>query len=125
MTSYSRRHIINRSVIGVAASAVALRRFIQPASAQYAVNASDALMESTADAPWQPAKVIDTNAMDWEAGRLWDRKVVYWNPDSGSHIMLLYIPPGWEGAPNHYHYFHEWAYILQGDITNNEYIRVC
>ena len=108
--------------MGIATGAVVAGGLIRPVAAQYAVKAGDAQTLTRADAPWVPAKVIDINAMEWEPGRAWDRKVVYWNPDSGSHIMLLYVPPGWDGAPNHYHLFHEWVYVLEGDLTNNDYV---
>ena len=122
MALNSRRQFIRNSVLGLATSVVATKALIQPAAAQYAVKAGDALTLSTAEPPWAPAKIIDTSAMQWEPGRAWDRKVLYWNPESGSHLMLLYVPPGWKGAPNHYHLFHEWAYSLEGDLTNNEYM---
>ena len=35
-------------------------------------------------------------------------------------MRILYVPPGAEGALVHYHEFHEWAYNIQGDFTNNE-----
>ena len=35
----------------------------------------------------------------------------------GRALRILYVPPGAEGAKVHYH---EWAYNLAGDFTNNE-----
>lgn len=50
----------------------------------------------------------------------WGTKNLYQAPNDGGHLRLLYVPPGAEGAYNHYHEFHEWAYNIAGDFTNNE-----
>jgi hypothetical protein len=49
----------------------------------------------------------------------WGSKVLFQGPQGGA-LRMLYVPPGAEGAPVHYHTFHEWAYNIQGDFTNNE-----
>jgi hypothetical protein len=49
----------------------------------------------------------------------WGTKVLFARPD-GAALELLHIPPGAEGAPVHYHEFHEWVYLVDGDFTNNE-----
>jgi hypothetical protein len=50
----------------------------------------------------------------------WGDKTLFQNEKSGGHLQILYIPPGAKGALNHYHDFHEWAWIMYGDFTNNE-----
>jgi len=49
----------------------------------------------------------------------WGTKTLYSGPD-GEQLRILYVPPGAEGAKVHYHEFHEWAYNIAGDFTNNE-----
>ena len=79
---------------------------------------------SSAAAPYRPIKVLDTDAMPIEYTRgsraSWGVKTLFENPDSGGHLTIISIPPGAEGALNHYHEFHEWAWIMFGDFTNNE-----
>lgn len=79
---------------------------------------------STADAPYQSVKVIDTDAMPVAYTRgnraSWGVRTLFNNPESGGHLQIIDIPPGAEGALNHYHEFHEWAWIMFGDFTNNE-----
>ncbi len=121
MTDLSRR-----SFMGMGATALAVSTTLGQSAAAQGLPANvltDVPVESlsTADAPFMPTKVIQTDRMDWEPGRAWQRKMLYRSETSGSHIMLLYVPPGWDGGPNHYHLFHEWAYILSGDLTNSDY----
>jgi hypothetical protein len=79
---------------------------------------------SSASAPYRPVKVLDTDAMPIEYTRgsraSWGVKTLFENPESGGHLTIISIPPGAEGALNHYHEFHEWAWIMFGDFTNNE-----
>ncbi len=49
----------------------------------------------------------------------WGTKTLFQGPQGGT-LRMLYVPPGAEGALVHYHTFHEWAYNIQGDFTNNE-----
>jgi hypothetical protein len=49
----------------------------------------------------------------------WGTKTLYGGPE-GERLRILYVPPGAEGAKLHYHEFHEWAYNIAGDFTNNE-----
>ena len=76
---------------------------------------------SAVDAPWTAARVIHTDNMAWEHDMTWQRKLLYNNEVSGSHLMLLYVPPGWKGGILHYHLFHEWVYVMSGDLTNHDY----
>ncbi len=49
----------------------------------------------------------------------WETKVLFARP-GGASLELLRIPPGAPGAALHYHEFHEWVYLVEGDFTNNE-----
>jgi hypothetical protein len=78
---------------------------------------------STAKSGWVPVRVLDTEKMPIISGRGptgWGRKVLFENKQTGDHLTILYVGPGAEGAPVHYHTFHEWAYNIKGDFTNNE-----
>ena len=77
---------------------------------------------SKARGEYQPIRIVDSESMPVEKpSRVtgWGIKTLYKNPDGGQ-LRILYIPPGAEGATVHYHEFHEWAYMMAGDFTNNE-----
>src|SRR5690348_16913768 len=77
---------------------------------------------SAARAPHTALRILDTLSMPVEAPAAatgWGTKTLYSGP-AGEHLRILYVPPGAEGAKVHYHEFHEWAYNLAGDFTNNE-----
>lgn len=75
----------------------------------------------SAQAPYSAVRVIDVLNMPIEApgGNGWGSRTLYAGP-AGEHLRILYVPPGAEGAKVHYHEFHEWAYNIAGDFTNNE-----
>jgi hypothetical protein len=74
-----------------------------------------------AQAPFVAVRVLDTLSMPIEAPGAdgWGTKTLFAGP-AGEHLRILYVPPGAEGAKVHYHLFHEWAYNIAGDFTNNE-----
>jgi len=74
-----------------------------------------------AQAPFAPVRVLDTLNMPIEAAGWtgWGTKTLFTGP-AGEALRILYVPPGAEGAKVHYHEFHEWAYNIAGDFTNNE-----
>jgi hypothetical protein len=77
---------------------------------------------SSATAPHVPTRIINTVTMPIQRGSSstgWGIQMLYENPEGGG-LRLLYVPPGAEGAKVHYHDFHEWAYNVDGDFTNNE-----
>jgi hypothetical protein len=77
---------------------------------------------STATAPYTAARVIDVESMPINAPRAvsgWGTRTLFHSPEGGE-LRILYVPPGAEGAYVHYHEFHEWAYNIAGDFTNNE-----
>lgn len=78
---------------------------------------------STATAPHAAIRVIDVEKMPIAAPRAgsgWGTRTLFQAPNDGGALRILYVPPGAEGAYVHYHEFHEWAYNIQGDFTNNE-----
>jgi hypothetical protein len=74
-----------------------------------------------ARAPFTRVRVLDTLNMPVEAAGWtgWGTKTLY-SGAAGEQLRILFIPPGAEGAKLHYHEFHEWAYNIAGDFTNNE-----
>ncbi len=125
MTGISRRNFLGTGAATLAAGAAMAAR---PATAQgmdgTGSGEGPAEILSVVDAPWTSAKIIDTDKMAWEADKTWKRKLLYSNDISGSHLMLLYTPPGWRGGVLHYHLFHEWVYVMSGDLTNHDYSSV-
>lgn len=83
---------------------------------------SDYEFLSAASEPYVPSRILDTDAMPIEGpqGNIgWGVKTLFENPNGG-HLRILYVPPGRKGAKVHYHEFHEWAWNIWGDFTNNE-----
>jgi len=94
-----------------------------PIHAQSARPAYETLGPSTAD--HAAVRILDTLKMpilgrEGKPNPLgWGNKTLFQGPQGGT-LRIMYVPPGVEGATVHYHMFHEWAYNLQGDFTNNE-----
>ncbi len=79
---------------------------------------------SSASAPFKSVRVLDVERMPIERGQYgssgWGTRTLWRGPNDDGTLRILYVPPGAQGAYNHYHTFHEWAYNIQGDFTNNE-----
>jgi hypothetical protein len=84
---------------------------------------------SSVRASWVPVRVVDTERMPWQwvpvsnpemAKYQSGRKYLFEDKETKAHLVITLIPPGWPGAPVHYHIFHEWGYKLSGDGANNE-----
>src|SRR5690606_13144041 len=79
---------------------------------------------STAVAPFKSVRVLDVERMPMERGNYgttnWGTRTLWRGPNDNGTLRILYVPPGAQGAYIHYHTFHEWAYNIQGDFTNNE-----
>ncbi len=78
---------------------------------------------STASDGYLPIRILDTDSMPINydrSGSSWGAKTLFKNEATGGHLQMVYIPPGAPGALVHYHEFHEWAWIMYGDFTNNE-----
>jgi hypothetical protein len=88
---------------------------------------------SSANPPWKSVRVLDSERMPWEplpsqpeiedqsTGIVREMKTLFENKETGDHLLIIQAPPGAPGGTTHYHTFHEWAYRLMGDFTNNEY----
>lgn len=78
---------------------------------------------STASKPYIPTRIVDSEKMPYkraaESTTGWGVKMLFESPGGGG-MRMLDVPPGAEGAKVHYHDFHEWAYNIAGDFTNNE-----
>lgn len=108
---------------GAPALAAALAAFAAAGALHAAEGAAAYEQRSTAGAPHVSIRVLDTERMAVAAPRAgsgWGTKTLFQAPNDAGSLRILYVPPGAEGAYNHYHEFHEWAYNIQGDFTNNE-----
>lgn len=85
-------------------------------------NAAASVVLTEADGDWAPLRLVRPELMEWQAGAKWDLKMLFHDQETGAHLIMLTVPPGWEGGLNHYHEWHEWAYILSGDLTNDEFV---
>jgi hypothetical protein len=119
-----RRSFLIQAACGVGAACLPLVPRAADSAAGKAAAGKAAAYErfSAARAPHTPLRILDTLSMPIEAPAAatgWGTKTLYSGP-AGEHLRILYVPPGAEGAKVHYHEFHEWAYNLAGDFTNNE-----
>ncbi len=88
-------------------------------------------VNTTASAPWAPARIIDTERMPFTTMRSSNpdpeaakyplfSKNLFANPDTQERLIILYVPPGWPGGYLEYHTYPEWAFNFSGDIPNDE-----
>jgi hypothetical protein len=78
---------------------------------------------AAATAPYAAVRVIDTRKQPMVQPPVvsgWGTKSLWKSAGGHGELRILYVPPGAEGAYVHYHEFHEWAYNIAGDFTNNE-----
>jgi hypothetical protein len=112
--SYGRGNLMRSSVLAALAVACVAQAAPAPKGKPY-----EQLM--SAQSPYTAVRVVDVLNMPLEApgGNGWGTRTLFSGP-AGEHLRILYVPPGAEGAKVHYHEFHEWAYNIAGDFTNNE-----
>ena len=76
---------------------------------------------------FQPLRIIDVGAMDWDSS--WaglngtsQGKLLY--SGGGSMMLLVSFNPGWDAVnkTRHYHDFHEWGYVLEGDFLIYDFV---
>ena len=76
---------------------------------------------------FQPLRIIDVAAMDWDSS--WaglngtsQGKLLY--SGGGSMMLLVSFNPGWDAVnkTRHYHDFHEWGYVLEGDFLIYDFV---
>lgn len=86
-------------------------------------DAADYEFFSTAGDSHAPVRIVDSNRMPIviPPGSVtgWGLQTLFEGP-GGCKLDIIHVPPGAEGAKVHYHEFHEWAYNIAGDFTNNE-----
>jgi hypothetical protein len=89
-----------------------------------AAQSNDYEKKSSASGEFKSIRILDVERMPIERGQYgnsgWGTRTLWRGPNDDGTLRILYVPPGAEGAYNHYHEFHEWAYNIQGDFTNNE-----
>lgn len=86
------------------------------------VKSSAGEVYSKVSGDWAPLRIVRPEGLDWQTSPNWDFKLLFQNEETGAHLIMLSVPPGWEGGLNHYHEWHEWAYVLSGDLTNDEFV---
>jgi hypothetical protein len=128
MSFNARRDFLQKTlgVLGLTAvgAAVSGRSNANNANQDYAAGEQTPLKQTAATAPHVPVRIIDTDMMPWPEADMvygWKVKVLFRNEQTGDHLMIVKLAIGAPGGRNHYHDFHEWAYWLSGDFTNNEY----
>lgn len=124
----ARRDFLQKTlgVLGLTAAgaAVAGRKNATGATRGCAGTEPTFLTLTRATKPHVPVKIIDTETMPWPEAKNeygWKVKTLFMNEQTGDHLIIVWNAIGAPGGSNHYHDFHEWAYWLSGDFTNNEY----
>ncbi|HXN21757.1 MAG TPA: twin-arginine translocation signal domain-containing protein [Candidatus Dormibacteraeota bacterium] len=128
MTTRSRREFLQGSALAAAAAPVlAVWQSSEtnvPAGRSAQCESSSYEVHTTATSPWVPVRILDTERMPWPppTGVLgWRNKVLFEDKVTKGRLRIIDVPIGGPGGHIHYHLFHEWAYWLTGDFTNNEY----
>ena len=88
-----------------------------------AVNADEA------NDTWRSLNVVDADTVDWDERfsmgkhRRSKGKVLYSNED-GAALLYINFVPGWDAylTNRHYHDFHEWGYVLEGNFMHYEFV---
>lgn len=115
----SRREFLRNTV--VTGGALAASATVAGAVGQASVATANSAFEtqSSVSPPWVPVRVLDTEKMPWESN--YRVKRLFQIPgEKGAGLSILNMRIGDPGQYHHYHTFHEWAYNLAGDYTNNE-----
>ena len=81
------------------------------------------------DGVWQSLNVVDVKTLEWDdrfrmgKHRRSKGKLLYSNAD-GATLIYLDIVPGWDAYLKdwHYHDFHEWGYVLEGNFIHYEFV---
>lgn len=77
---------------------------------------------------WQPMRIVDVNAMDWDdswAGlRGTSKGKKLFSNDSGAFMLFVEFDQGWDAINKgrHFHDFHEWGFVLEGDFLIYEFV---
>jgi len=80
------------------------------------------------DTAWQPLRIVDVKAMDWDDSWAGLRgtskgKKLYSN-DGGAFMLYVSFDHGWDAVNKgrHFHNFHEWGYVLAGNFLIYEFV---
>ncbi|MGI9229650.1 MAG: hypothetical protein ACR2P9_07315 [Gammaproteobacteria bacterium] len=83
-----------------------------------------------ADNHWQALDIVDIQAFPWDQQpRFVAKSKTFFRGPNGSSFIYVRFPPRWDMQPpadplgQHYHHWHEWAYVLQGDFVIHEPVR--
>ena len=95
----------------------------------YCLTAAPVKQAHASDIPqWQAMKIMDVDAMPWDdswAGlRGTSKGKKLFSNDQGAFMLYVSFDPGWDALnkSRHYHNFHEWGYVLEGDFLLYEFI---
>lgn len=79
------------------------------------------------EAPWRPLEIIDVANHPWdESPRFKSQTKTFFKGPNDSSLIYAHFPPRWDMTPPidplgpHYHHWHEWAYVLEGDFVIHE-----
>ncbi|MCY4339537.1 MAG: hypothetical protein OXD47_12225 [Gammaproteobacteria bacterium] len=77
--------------------------------------------------PWQPLQIIDVGNHPWDTSpRFRSKTKTFFKGPNDSSLIYASFAPRWDMNPpadplgSHYHHWHEWAYILDGDFVIHE-----
>ena len=88
-----------------------------------------AINAGESDDAWRSLNVVDVNTVDWDERfsmgkhRRSKGKLLYTNED-GATLLYINFVPGWDAYLTdwHYHDFHEWGYVLDGNFIHYEFV---
>ena len=76
---------------------------------------------------WTPLQIIDVNSQPWDASpRFKSKTKTFFKGPNDSSLVYAHFAPRWDMTPPidplgpHYHHWHEWAYVLDGDFVIHE-----
>ncbi len=88
------------------------------------VGASDV---SPATDQWQPLQITDVGSHPWDTSpRFRSKTKTFFKGPDDSSLIYAHFSPRWDMTPPadplgpHYHHWHEWAYVLDGDFVIHE-----
>ena len=80
-----------------------------------------------ADEQWQPLQIIDVGNHPWDTSpRFHSKTKTFFKGPNDSSLIYAHFLPRWDMNPPadplgpHYHHWHEWAYVLDGDFVIHE-----
>lgn len=81
----------------------------------------------SAESTWTELQIVDVNSHPWDTQpRFRARTKSFFKGPNQSSLIYAHFPPRWDVDPPvdklgpHYHLWHEWGYVLQGDLVIHE-----